>query len=183
MSESMDLQAEDFDKLNRLYQMRSLLSSMSRNINLITQGAQGQTIVVENANLYQLAAQYYGDATKWTAIAQANGLSDPIVQPTIFADKNNLLKLVFSGTVITPQNITIKLTTSSDGLSIYSYDVVTGQSLVQVVESISLLIPGSSSIVTVLTLPTYISVDVQVRKFVNLVIPQTAPDSGGILQS
>lgn len=183
MSEAMDLQAIDFEKLNNLYQMRTLLSSMAININLINQGAQGQTILVANANLYQLAAQYYGDATKWTAIAQANGLSDPVVQPTIFVDLNNLLRLVFTGDVVTPQSIVIKLTTEVDGLFFYSYDVVNGQSMTQVVSSISSLIPGASSFDNILTLPTFIAVDVKVQKFVNLVIPQTAPESGGILPS
>jgi hypothetical protein len=179
----MDLQALDFQKLNNLYQMRSILTAMAININLITQGAQGQTITVANANLYQLAAQYYGDATKWTAIAKANGLSDPVVQPTIFVDLNNLLKLVFTGTVITPQNITIRLTTAIDGLNVYSYDVITGQTLTQVVFAISQLIPGSSASINVLTLPAFTNISVKVQRFVNIVIPQSAPDSGGILQS
>lgn len=31
-------------------------------------------------DLYRIAAQYYGDASAWTLIATANGLSDPLVQ-------------------------------------------------------------------------------------------------------
>lgn len=31
-------------------------------------------------DLYRLAAQYYGDATAWTLIARANGLTDPLIQ-------------------------------------------------------------------------------------------------------
>lgn len=38
-----------------------------------------RTITVAGANLMQLAAQLYGDATQWTRIAQLNGLSDFIV--------------------------------------------------------------------------------------------------------
>lgn len=30
-------------------------------------------------NLFAIAAQYLGDATQWIAIAQNNGLSDPII--------------------------------------------------------------------------------------------------------
>lgn len=183
MSEPMNQQAADFEKLNNLYQMRSLMFAMARNINLISQGAQGQTIIVANANLYQLAAQYYGDATKWTAIAQANGLSDPVVQPTIFVALDAFLQLVFTGTIVTPQNIIINLTTESEGSVIYTYDVINGQSIHQLVVAISLLIPGSSATGNLLILPTFISVNVKVQKFVSLVIPQTAPDSGGILQS
>ena len=36
-------------------------------------------ITLMNANLFALAAQYYGDATQWIIIAQANGLTDPFV--------------------------------------------------------------------------------------------------------
>ena len=31
-------------------------------------------------DLYRLAAEYYGDASAWTLIAAANGLSDPLIQ-------------------------------------------------------------------------------------------------------
>ncbi len=31
-------------------------------------------------DLYRIAAQFYGDATAWTIIATANGLSDPLIQ-------------------------------------------------------------------------------------------------------
>ena len=39
-----------------------------------------QTITVAGGNLFALAAQYLGDATQWLRIAQANGLSDPMLQ-------------------------------------------------------------------------------------------------------
>jgi nucleoid-associated protein YgaU len=31
-------------------------------------------------DLYSLAAEYYQDATAWTLIARANGLTDPLIQ-------------------------------------------------------------------------------------------------------
>lgn len=31
-------------------------------------------------DLYRIAAQYYGHAEAWTLIANANGLSDPLIQ-------------------------------------------------------------------------------------------------------
>lgn len=37
-------------------------------------------IKVVSANLYKLAAQYYGDPMGWVQIAQANGLIDPLVE-------------------------------------------------------------------------------------------------------
>ena len=38
-----------------------------------------RTITVNGGNLFQLAAQLLGDATQWVRIAQANGLSDPML--------------------------------------------------------------------------------------------------------
>jgi len=46
--------------------------------NVVT-AAPVQTVNVNGANLYQLAAQYLLDATQWYRIAQLNGLSDPFV--------------------------------------------------------------------------------------------------------
>lgn len=37
-------------------------------------------VTVMNANLFALAATYYGDATQWIIIAQANELKDPFLQ-------------------------------------------------------------------------------------------------------
>lgn len=42
-----------------------------------------RTITVAGANLFQLAAQYLGDATQWNRIAQLNGLSDPVVEGVV----------------------------------------------------------------------------------------------------
>lgn len=38
-----------------------------------------QTLTVAGGNLFQLSAQYLGDATQWIRIAQLNGLSDPML--------------------------------------------------------------------------------------------------------
>jgi len=38
-----------------------------------------QTITVVGGNLFALAAVYLNDATQWVRIAQANGLSDPVL--------------------------------------------------------------------------------------------------------
>ncbi len=38
------------------------------------------TVTVAGGNLFALAAQLLGDATQWLRIAQANGLSDPVLQ-------------------------------------------------------------------------------------------------------
>lgn len=41
------------------------------------------TITVTGANLFRLAAQFYGDATQWNRIAAANGLWDFLVPGTM----------------------------------------------------------------------------------------------------
>jgi len=44
-----------------------------------------QTIQTAGGTLYHLAAKYYGDATMWWWIAQANGLLDPILPAALFS--------------------------------------------------------------------------------------------------
>ncbi len=39
-----------------------------------------QTITVNGGNLYQIAAQYLGDATQWIRVALQNGLTDPFIE-------------------------------------------------------------------------------------------------------
>ncbi len=70
----------DLGRLQKLYTLQNLLYQIRTNIQLITQGAAGKMITVNGANLFVLAAQYYGDASLWTTIAKANGLVDPQVQ-------------------------------------------------------------------------------------------------------
>jgi hypothetical protein len=38
-----------------------------------------QTVTVVGGNLFSLAAVYLNDATQWIRIAQANGISDPVL--------------------------------------------------------------------------------------------------------
>ena len=38
-----------------------------------------QTITVPGGNLFQIAAQYLGDAAQWNRIAEINGLTDPMI--------------------------------------------------------------------------------------------------------
>lgn len=71
--------ATNMEEIGNLLLLQSILTNLGTNISLINEGNQGQTITVNNANLYQLAAQYYSDATQWTTIAEANGLDDPLV--------------------------------------------------------------------------------------------------------
>lgn len=47
--------------------------------NSIPAVATNPVVIVAGGNLFALAAQYLGDATKWYQIAQANGLTDPML--------------------------------------------------------------------------------------------------------
>lgn len=77
---SPDAVSENMILLARLYELKSILINMEENLRLIQAGAQGKIVTLSNANLYQLAAENYGDATEWTAIAEANGLTTPFVR-------------------------------------------------------------------------------------------------------
>lgn len=185
MSEAMNLQASDFQTLNNLYQMQSLLTNMQTNIYLIDQGAVGQIIQVTNANLFQLAAQYYGDATLWTTIAQANGLHDPVIQVSLEITIEFSIFLVITGYPETSQTITITLSNIIDTVvvtTIYTYEVGPNDTLTTIATSIASLIPGATSTDNVIALPSYLDIDIDITRFVNLVIPINAVDQGGILE-
>lgn len=79
MTEPLNQQASDMTELYELYQLQAVLDRMEKNLNLIHAVPNAQFITVVGGNLFQLAAQYYNDATQWTVIAQANGLTDPEV--------------------------------------------------------------------------------------------------------
>lgn len=63
--------------LQTLYGLQNTLGRVANNLAAITESP--NTVTVGGGNLFQLADQAYGDPTDWTAIASANGLSDPFV--------------------------------------------------------------------------------------------------------
>ena len=75
----LDQQSADFDQLTNLYQMQFLTARLNKNFALLQKPPNAQTVTLINANLYQLAAQYYGDPFLWTLIRDANNLNDFIV--------------------------------------------------------------------------------------------------------
>ena len=85
--ESLNQQASDWETLANLYQLQSVLTRMKRNLQLIDEAPNAQIITVVGGDLFQLAMKYYGDATYWTTIAQANISvllnSDGFVDPRI----------------------------------------------------------------------------------------------------
>ncbi|MGA7781079.1 MAG: hypothetical protein WCA85_25695 [Paraburkholderia sp.] len=66
-------------QLPELYQLRSITARMQVNLPLISTPTSSKTITVGGGDLYTIASQQYGDATRWTDIAAANNISDPVL--------------------------------------------------------------------------------------------------------
>ena len=79
MTEPNNILSQQLNQLSALYNIQNILQNIYNNLALISEGDVGKTINVNNVSLFALAAQYYGDATSWTVIAQANGLYDPMI--------------------------------------------------------------------------------------------------------
>lgn len=63
--------------LDPLNQLSSFLGRIQTNLSAV--GASGSEVPVAGGDLYALAASEYGDPSGWTTIAQANGLTDPVI--------------------------------------------------------------------------------------------------------
>lgn len=61
----------------RLYDLQAIMGRVSVNLNAV--GLSGSEFVTAGGDLFAMATQAYGDATEWTTIAAANGLTDPII--------------------------------------------------------------------------------------------------------
>ena len=65
-------QAENEIFLLNLYNLKNILEVMQQNISLLVSGTQGQNLTQASGNLFQMASDYYGDATLWGTLVQAN---------------------------------------------------------------------------------------------------------------
>lgn len=83
LRQSNDVIAKDINSLANINQLKNILIEMSKNLTLVNTGVNAQIITVTNANLFQLAAQYYQDATEWTTIANANNMYDAMTPENI----------------------------------------------------------------------------------------------------
>lgn len=176
-----DQAATQLQELYELYTLNYVLQQMSTNLLLISQGSTGQVITVTNANLFALAAQYYGDATRWTTIAQANNLDDPFVGPTIFFQLVPQLinsNLILTGTIVSPQILTINYNGTN-----YDYAVLATDTLNSIVSYYASVISGTVANGNILVVPLNATVTTSVNRTLTLVIPQSSVDSGGILGS
>lgn len=78
-TEDLNAQQEDMLEYWQLYQVQYFLDRIEANLNLINSAPNSQIITVVGGNLFDLAKQYYGDATQWVLIAKANNLTDPMI--------------------------------------------------------------------------------------------------------
>lgn len=75
--QSIDQQGDNMQQLQLLYAAQFTLDTMAKNLALIQLPTNTQTTTQQGGDLFAVAAQYYGDATYWQQIADANGLLDP----------------------------------------------------------------------------------------------------------
>ncbi len=74
----LSAQSANLTRFNSLLQLGSIVGRMSANLGAISSSQ--NTVTTAGGNLFSLSQRQYGDATAWTGIAKANGLSDPFVQ-------------------------------------------------------------------------------------------------------
>lgn len=70
---------QGFGVAQPLYSLQGTLGRMQSNVAAGLPGASTKLMAVNGGDLQAIAAQQYGDATLWPAIAQVNGLSDPLL--------------------------------------------------------------------------------------------------------
>ena len=70
-------QTSDAMQVNNLFQLRNVMGRMNANLLSINQPA--KKVATAGGNLFDIATKQYGDATAWTALAKANGLTDPFL--------------------------------------------------------------------------------------------------------
>jgi len=78
-TESLNQQQVDQATYWQLYTLQFYLQRIQANLGIINAPPNAITITVMNTNLFKLAAEYYGDATQWPIIANANNLTDPMI--------------------------------------------------------------------------------------------------------
>lgn len=70
-------QSDQSTRIPALYHLQDVLSRLNKNVTS-GQAANGvRSVTLAGGNLYQVAAEQYGDASLWTSIADVNNLDDP----------------------------------------------------------------------------------------------------------
>jgi hypothetical protein len=70
-------QVTSFGSQSSLFGLQNVMGRMTANLGAVSGNA--KIIPVAGGNLFAIAAQQYGDATSWTGIAKASGLTDPVI--------------------------------------------------------------------------------------------------------
>lgn len=70
-------QVTAFNSQPALFSLQNVMGRMTSNLGSVS--GNSRTLTMAGGNLFDIAAQQYGDATSWTAIAKANNLSDPVL--------------------------------------------------------------------------------------------------------
>lgn len=70
-------QADQSTRIPALYSLQNVLGRLNKNVSS-GQTADGvRSVTLSGGNLYKVASDQYGDASLWSSIASANGLTDP----------------------------------------------------------------------------------------------------------
>lgn len=77
--EALNVQANNMLLYSQLYQMQNYINRIINNLALVNQYPNAQIVTVIGGNLFQLASQYYNDASQWSLIAQVNNITDPMI--------------------------------------------------------------------------------------------------------
>lgn len=70
-------QVAAFGQLPQLYDLQNVLGRMETNLGNVR--VAGSEVLMAGGDLFSLAASEFGSATEWSAIARANGLTDPFL--------------------------------------------------------------------------------------------------------
>lgn len=80
-AQALTAQAVNLATWDALFELSGLIGRMITNLSTVKTAP--NVITVAGGNLFQIAAQQYGDAMAWTGIAKANGLTDPFLTGTV----------------------------------------------------------------------------------------------------
>ncbi len=75
---AMAAQSASAVQLSQLTQIGAVAARLSANLALVANPGGNKQVTTGGGNLYSVAVTAYGDATRWSDIAQASGLSDPM---------------------------------------------------------------------------------------------------------
>jgi hypothetical protein len=79
-SSALATQVISFNTLPNLYSLQNVVGRMGANLGSVS--GSSRPVTMSGGNLMDVASTAYGDASSWTGIAKANGLTDPVLVGT-----------------------------------------------------------------------------------------------------